>query len=77
MPFPEQHVGHVVVARVDEEALHLSDLTVQGMDVLTALQVGFTLRDHVVDDERRACPTPMPIPMPVAPPPTPMAPTPP
>ncbi len=53
MPFLEQHVGHMVVTRVDQEALYLSYLTIQRVDTLTALHVCFTQRDNVVDHDRR------------------------
>ena len=53
MPFLEQYVGHMVVARIDQEALYLPDLTIQRMDTLTALHVYFTQRDNVVDHDRR------------------------
>src|SRR5580693_3473940 len=46
MPFLEQYVGHMVVARIAQEALYLPYLTIQRMDPLTALHVYFTQRDH-------------------------------
>ena len=53
MPLPEQHVGHPVVARVDQEALHLSDLTVQSMDVVTVADFCFPQRNHILDASAR------------------------
>ena len=49
MPLLEQHVGHAVVARIHQEALHLPDLTIQGMDVLAAANFCFTQRNHILD----------------------------
>ena len=49
MPFFEQHVGQPVVARIDQEALHLPDLTVEGMDVLTMADFCFAQRNYVFD----------------------------
>ena len=50
MPFPEQHVGHPVVVRIDLAAMHPPDLTVEGMNGLTALDVGRTQRNNVLDN---------------------------
>ena len=49
MPLPEQHLGHAVIARIDQEALHLSDLTIQSMDVVTAANLCFPQRNHILD----------------------------
>src|ERR1700745_1133360 len=35
VPFLEQHMGHPVVTPVDDDPLHLPDLTIDGMDVFT------------------------------------------
>jgi hypothetical protein len=51
MPRPEQHVGHPVVVRIDEQALHPPDLTVESMDVLTGTHLCFTRRDNLLDNE--------------------------
>src|SRR5690348_10790070 len=48
VPFPEQHVGHPVVARIDLAAVHSPDLTVEGVDGLTALDVCLTQRNNVL-----------------------------
>src|SRR5580693_542617 len=53
MSFLEQYVGHMVVARIAQDALYLPDLTIQRVDTLTALHVCFTQRDHVVEYDRR------------------------
>src|SRR4029077_8985614 len=50
MPFPEQYVGHPVVARIDLAAMYPPDLTVEGMDGLTALDVCRTQRNNVLDN---------------------------
>jgi hypothetical protein len=47
MPLLEQYVGHPVVVRVDQEALDPPDLTVEGMDGITAVHVCLTQRDNV------------------------------
>ena len=39
-----------MVARIDEETLHLPDLTIQGMNVVTGLQLYLTHRDDLLDD---------------------------
>jgi len=49
MPLLEQHVGHPVVVRVDQEALDPPDLTVEGMDGITAVHVCLTQRDNVLE----------------------------
>jgi hypothetical protein len=51
MPLPEQHVGNPVVLRIDEQALHQADLTIEGMDVLTGTHLYFTRRDNLLDNE--------------------------
>ena len=48
MPFPEQHVGHPVVVRIDPAAMHSPDLTVEGMDRLTAVDICLTQRNNVL-----------------------------
>ena len=62
MPFLEQHVGHMLVALIDEEALYPPDLAIQGMDVITTTHVYFAHRDNVVYDDRVGSPRPMPTP---------------
>src|SRR5580693_3060634 len=52
MPLLEQNVGHLVVARIDHEAMHLSDGAVEGTDMIAVTQVCLTQRDRVVDDDR-------------------------
>jgi hypothetical protein len=42
-------VGHPVVVRVDEEALHLPDLTVDGVDRVTGPHLVLTQRNNVFD----------------------------
>lgn len=51
MPLPEQYVGNPVVVRIDEQALHPPDLTIEGMDVLTGTYLCFTRRDNLLDNE--------------------------
>ena len=51
MPLPEQHVGNPVGLRIDEQALHQADLTIEGMDVLTGTHLCFTRRDNLLDNE--------------------------
>src|SRR6266702_7781375 len=50
MPLLEQHVGHPVVVRVDQEALDPPDLTVEGMDGITAVHVCLTQRDNILEN---------------------------
>src|SRR5437773_3031315 len=52
MPLLEQHVGHPVVVRIDQEALDPPDLTVEGMDGLTPVHACLTQRDNVLEDDR-------------------------
>ena len=53
-----QYVGHPVVARIDPDALHSPDRTVEGMDGLTAVDVFFTQRNNVLDNDlHRSCDT--------------------
>ena len=47
MPLAEQHVGHLVVVRADEEALDLPDFTVESMDRLTLTNVCLADRNDV------------------------------
>ena len=54
----------MIVARIDEEALYLPDITIGGMDVITTMHVCFPVGDNVLFHDRRMCPRPMPIPMP-------------
>jgi hypothetical protein len=54
MPFLEQHVGHMVVGWIHEEALNPPDLTIESMNALTALHVYLTQRDNVLDHDRPA-----------------------
>ena len=51
MALLEQHVGHVMIARVDEEPLDLADLAVHGMDVVTGTDLCFTHGDDVLDGD--------------------------
>jgi hypothetical protein len=51
MPFPEQHVGHPVVARIDLAAMHPPDLTVEGMDRLTTCDAGLDRVARVIGIE--------------------------
>src|SRR6185312_4363562 len=50
MPLLEQHVGHPVIARVDEEALHLPDLTIDGVDLVPGPHLLLTHRNNVFED---------------------------
>src|SRR5215831_6542758 len=52
VPLLEQHVGHPVIARVDEEALHPPDLTIDGVDLLPGPHLLPTHRDNVFEDRR-------------------------
>src|SRR5690242_18575804 len=62
MPFAEQHVGHPVVARIDLAAVYPPDLTVEGMDGLTALDVRRTQRNNVLGNGlHRRCDTRRPV----------------
>ena len=49
VPLLEQHVGHPIVARVDEEALHPPDLTIDGVDRVTGPHLVLTQRNNVFD----------------------------
>ena len=49
VPLLEQHVGHPVVARVDEEALYPPDLAVDGVDRVTGPHLVLTQRNNVFD----------------------------
>src|SRR5262245_17776341 len=53
MPLLEQHVGHSVITRVDEEPLHSPDLTIGGVDVLPGTHVCLAHRNDVLDDHSR------------------------
>ena len=48
-PSPEQHVGHLTVARIDHEALHLADFAVSGVDMLAVAHLGLAHRNDIVD----------------------------
>jgi hypothetical protein len=65
----ERHVGHAVIARIDQETLHLPDLTIEGMNAITALHFCFIQRNDVLDYGLTECGMPMggsipPIPVP-------------
>ncbi len=49
VPLLEQHVGHPVVTRIDEEALHPPDLAVDGVDRVTGPHLVLTQRNNVFD----------------------------
>jgi len=51
MPFLEQHVGHPVVVRVHDEALHLPDLAVGSVDPRALAHLDLTEWDNVVDND--------------------------
>ena len=53
VPLLEEHVGHVVVAGIDDEPFHMADLTVGGMDAIAAAHRHLTQRDGVVGDGLR------------------------
>src|SRR5262245_23385291 len=48
----EQHVGHPVIARADEEALHPPDLTIDGVDRVPGPHLLLTHRNNVFEDRR-------------------------
>jgi hypothetical protein len=50
MALLEQHVAHLVIARVDEEALHPPDVPIDGMDTVTGAELYLALRDNVLND---------------------------
>jgi len=50
----EEHVGHVVAFRVDDQPLDFPDVAVGGMDVLTATHLHLVQRDGVVGDRQRS-----------------------
>src|SRR5262249_10660893 len=50
MPLLQQHVGHVLVVRVDEEPLHPADLAIDGMDMLAVTDLCFAVGDHLLDE---------------------------
>jgi hypothetical protein len=47
VPFPEQHVGHLAAARVDQETADLPDVAVDGVDVVAAVLRYLALGDDV------------------------------
>jgi len=51
MPLPDQHVGNPVVVRIDEQAPHPPDLTIESMNVVTGTHLCSTRRDNLLDDE--------------------------
>src|SRR6516165_10567071 len=51
VPFAEQHVGHTVIAGMDEEALHPPYLAVQGMDRIAGGHLYLAHRNDVLDDD--------------------------
>src|SRR6516165_5959035 len=52
VPLHKQHVGHPVIARVDEEALHPPDLTIEGIDPVPGPHLLLTHRNNVFEDRR-------------------------
>ena len=50
VPLLEQHVGHPVVVRVDEEALYLPDFTIDGVDLGPRPHLLLTHRNYVFED---------------------------
>ena len=46
----KQHMGHLVVVRIDKEALHPADLTIGGTDALAVTHLCFTRRDNLLDN---------------------------
>jgi hypothetical protein len=50
MPFGEEHVGHVMAVRVDDEAMDPPDLAVGGVDPVAAADLEFAGRDGVGGD---------------------------
>ncbi len=53
VPLLEEHVGHVVAVRVDDQPLDFPDVAVGGMDVLTAAHLHLVQWDGVVGDRLR------------------------
>ena len=53
VPLLEEHVGHVVAVRVDDQALDFPDVAVGGMDVIAAAHLHLIQRDGVVGDRLR------------------------
>src|SRR5215472_7313278 len=53
VPLLEQHVGHVVVAQVDDEPFHVADLAVGGMGAIAAAHLHLAQRNGVVGDGLR------------------------
>ena len=50
MPLLEQHMGHLLVVRIDDESQHLPDFAVDGMDTLAGTQLCLAHRDDVLRD---------------------------
>ena len=55
MPLLKQHMGHLVIVWIDEEALHPADLAIEGMDMLTRAHLCFTHRNNIFDDGPPMC----------------------
>ena len=75
MALLEEDVGHLLIGGIHDEALHLADCAVDGMDAFmrpTSVSPSGTAWVTTVGVR---WPMPMPIPMPEAEPPTPMLPT--
>jgi hypothetical protein len=53
MPLLEEHMGHMVVSRVDDQALDPPDIAVGGVDVLVPAHGHLAQRDLVLGDDLR------------------------
>jgi len=53
MPLPEQNVGHLVVVWIYEDAMHLPDLAIEGMDVIAGTDLCLTHRNNFLDRDPR------------------------